>query len=175
MCYSDQKSFIHLKQVVECAPHKDVPISVHVDAAATLYRERQPVILTLRNGELILPGTGYCVVQQEPYPGFQCRSDSASLPMLGISTQWFKNCPPDKDDLAGKPIRSTAWLPDTQWGGDFGLNPVHVFGPFLDRDMRQSFTLCSDAPFALQLPEKVRQFRVGKDFKDVKLADYIYQ
>lgn len=156
---------------------KDVPISVHVDAAATLYRETQPVILTLRDGELIIPGIGYCVEQQDPYPAFQCRSDLTSPPMLGITARLFKNCPPDKDDLAGKPVRRTAWVPDAQGGGDFGLSPVHGFVPYLNRDLRQAqpFTLCSDAPFILQLPEKVRQFRVGKDFQDVKLADFVYQ
>jgi hypothetical protein len=48
--------------------------------------------------------------------------------------------------------------------------------PYLNRDLRQAqpFMLCSDVPFILQLPEKVRQFRAGKDFQDVKLADFVY-
>jgi hypothetical protein len=95
--------------------------------------------------------------------------------MLAVTSRLFKSCPPDKADFPAQPVQSTAWVLNSPWGHGFSLSPVDTFMPFVARESTspQSLIVCADAPFTFRQPEKVRQFRVEQDFKNVKLADFV--
>ncbi|HEY7405828.1 MAG TPA: hypothetical protein VIB39_20045 [Candidatus Angelobacter sp.] len=156
--------------------YKDAPISVHVTAAATLFRDHAEPI-DESEGSLILPGIGFCRATERPVSLYMytCRTDRASIPLLGITSRRFRSCPASPDELLRPPDQSTAWT----GGGETieRLSPVLTFTPYLQRDETkpQSFAPCNDAPLLFRQPEEVRKFRVEKDFKDVKLADFVRQ
>lgn len=155
--------------------YKEVSVSAHVETAATLFRDKTLPLMPQDN-ELALPGIGLCVIGGRPHPLYYCRTDLDRLPLLGITDKFFKSCPPAQDELLHPPAKSTAWV---LGGGQVGLSPVAPFIPFLVRDFdvmqSQTFVSCKDTPVTFRQPEKVRQFRIEKDFQGIKLADLVYQ
>jgi hypothetical protein len=153
---------------------KDVPINLQVEVASTLLRDHVGATFISNQEEFKIQNVGTCVVSQLSEILISCRSPLAATPMVGMSVRLFKNCGGERDSSA--PIyQSYAWWPDSeQWSGEFGLNPVSQFNLFASHEVAgQALTACADSTFTVHLPEKIRRFRVQKDFSGVKLADLV--
>lgn len=155
---------------------KDVPIHLQVEVASTLYRDHGGAAFILNQEEFKIQNMGTCVVSQLSQIFISCRSPLAGIPMFGVSVRLFKNCTTEGD--SNTPIyQSYAWWPGSeQWSDDFGLNPVRQFALSVSHEVAgQALTTCPESTFTVHLPEKIRRFRVQKDFSGVKLADMVPQ
>jgi hypothetical protein len=155
---------------------RDVPINLHVEVAATLYRDHGGRTFMSNQEEFKIQNVGFCVVSQASEIFLSCRSPLASIPMVGVSVRFFKNCGAEHDSNA--PIyQSNAWWPHSEeWSGGFGLNPVRQFTLSFSHEVDgQALTTCPESTFAVHLPEKIRRLRVQRDFNGVKLADMVPQ
>jgi hypothetical protein len=156
---------------------RHVPITVRVTAAAALFRDQGGISVTPAQGELTVPSVGTCKVEQRDVyaPMVFCRTAQDPPPMMNVTARKFRSCPPSQSDLSGPPVRITAWTQDTPRMNGFRLSPVNTFSPLTERrnDQTRSRIFCPDSPFTFRLPELVRRFRVEKEFKNVRLVDYV--
>jgi hypothetical protein len=155
---------------------KDVPIHLQVEVASTLYRDHGGATFISNQKEFEIQNVGTCVVSKLSGIFISCRSPLANIPMVGVSVRLFKNCG-TLDDSNAPSYQSYAWWPHSkQWSGEFGLNPVIQFALSVSREVDgHALITCPESTFMVHLPEKIRRFRVQKDFSGVKLADLVLQ
>jgi hypothetical protein len=155
---------------------KDVPINLQVEVASTLYRDRHGATFIPSQDEFKIPAVGTCVISRSSEIFMSCRSPLGNIPMVGVSVRLFRNCSTEGDSNAPA-YQSYAWWPySPQWSGEFGLNPVNQFNLSASHEIAgQSLIACPDSTFTIHQPEKIRRFRVQKDFSGVKLADMVPQ
>jgi hypothetical protein len=153
---------------------KDVPLNLQVVAAATLYRDHHDAAIVPRNREFNIPAVGTCVVSEVSEVNIMCRSPLTRVPFVGVSVRLFRDCAA-ADDSNAPVYQSYAWWPFAdRWGGDFGFSPVNVFSLTATHEVEgQALTTCAASTFTIHQPEKIRLFRVQKEFNGVKLADLI--
>jgi hypothetical protein len=155
---------------------KDVPIHLQVEVASTLYRDHGGATFISNQKEFGIQNVGTCFVSELSGIFISCRSPLTDIPMVGVSVRLFKNCG-TQDDSNAPSYQSYAWWPHSkQWSGEFGLNPVMQFGLSVSREVDgHALITCPESTFMVHLPEKIRRFRVQKDFSSVKLADLVLQ
>lgn len=162
------------KSFVERVRH--VPITMQVTAAAGLFRDQGGISITPAQDEFTVPGLGTCAVEQAYVYAYMvfCRTAQDPPPML-VTARMFRSCPPSQSDLAGPPVRITAQTPDAPGGNEFRLSPVKTFSPLVEhRSIETRYRkICPGSPLTFRLPELMRRFRVEKEFKNVRLVDYI--
>jgi len=152
--------------------NKNSAVNIHLVTAAVLFRDHESPVIVQPDGEFTIQGVGTCALTQESYFSVWCRSTLAPLPMLGVTSRFFKKCPPEKDELAGPPILNTGWVVYGYWGSDFGLSSVRTFTPLMEREkLQQVSAVCKESTITLHRPESPRQFRVESDFQNVKLSE----
>jgi len=105
-----------------------------------------------------------------------CRSPLTRVPFVGVSVRLFKDCAA-ADDSNVPVYQSYAWWPFAdRWGGDFGFSPVNMFSLTATHEVEgQALTTCVASTFTIHQPEKIRFFRVQKEFSGVKLTDLVAQ
>jgi hypothetical protein len=155
---------------------KDVPLNLQVVAAATLYRDHHGATIVPRNREFNISGVGTCVVSELSEVNIMCRSPLTRVPFVGVSVRLFKDCAA-ADDSNAPVYQSYAWWPFAdRWGGDFSFSPVNVFSLTATHEVEgQALTTCVASTFTIHQPEKIRFFRVQKEFSGVKLTDLVAQ
>jgi hypothetical protein len=156
---------------------RDTAATLHVAIAATLFRDQEGPPMTPVNGEIAVPGVGFCVIGQRNPGTLWCRTAESSLPMMAFSHHLFKSCPPANNELPG-PSRRTAWTGTGRVISGFGLSPIETLQFYFGgNDNKQAVTpaVCPDEPITFHRAEVVRQFRVEYDFYGVKLPDYALQ
>jgi hypothetical protein len=155
---------------------KDVPIDLQVEVASTLYRDRYGETFTSNQQEFTIPDVGICVVSRVSETLISCRSPLGNVPMVGVSVRLFRNCSTEGDSNAPAYQSFAWWLYSEQWSGWLGLNPVNQFNLSASHEVAgQALTTCPGSTFTIHQPEKIRRFRVQKQFKDVNLVDNVLQ
>lgn len=154
---------------------KDTLVTVHVGVAGVLFRDNGGVAISPVQNELKISDLGTCIVTQSTSWMLWCRSATKAFPLMAFTQKAFKSCPPEKDDRNEPAGQRTAWFSDRQMN-DFGLSPVLVFRPYANSQrLNDRDRVCPDSAFNVRQPEKIQQFRVEKDFVNIKLADYLAQ
>lgn len=155
---------------------KDVAISIQVVAAATLYRDHRSATIIPHGREFNIPNVGTCVVSELSEINMICRSPLTNVPFVGVSVSLFRDCSAE-DDSKAPAYQSYAWWPSSGgWSGEFGFSPVNLFNLYATHEVAgQALTSCAASTFTIHQPEKIRRFRVQKEFNGLKLSDLVPQ